>query len=81
MKNILTYLLLIALLIMLQACGKNKKETATANGSETERNSQPNLGYRSAPLIKVDELQFKDLNRNGQLDKYEDWRLTPAERS
>jgi len=32
-------------------------------------------------LIKVDDLSFKDLNRNGTLDPYEDWRLTPEERA
>jgi beta-glucosidase len=39
---------------------------------------QPVLGHRSAPLLTVDGLQFKDLNKNGKLDPYEDWRL-PAE--
>jgi beta-glucosidase len=39
---------------------------------------QPILGHRSAPLLKVDGLTFKDLNRNGKLDPYEDWRL-PSE--
>src|SRR6476619_6550477 len=42
---------------------------------------QPVLGYRSAAILKVDGLQFKDLNRNGKLDKYEDWRLSNEERS
>ncbi|MFM2232047.1 MAG: hypothetical protein RJB31_748, partial [Bacteroidota bacterium] len=37
---------------------------------------QPSLGYRSAKLINVGKLQFKDLNRNGKLDAYEDWRLS-----
>lgn len=37
---------------------------------------QPMLGYRSAKLINVGKLQFKDLNRNGKLDAYEDWRLS-----
>jgi beta-glucosidase len=36
------------------------------------------LGHRSAPLLTVDGLTFKDLDRNGKLDPYEDWRL-PAE--
>ena len=36
---------------------------------------QPTLGHRSAPLLTVDGLTFKDLNRNGKLDPYEDWRL------
>ncbi len=39
---------------------------------------QPVLGVRSARIIEADGLQFKDLNQNGRLDRYEDWRL-PAE--
>ena len=42
---------------------------------------QPVLGTRSAKLLTVNGMQFKDLNRNGQLDKYEDWRLTNDERA
>ena len=42
---------------------------------------QPELGTRSATILKVNGFQFKDLNKNGQLDKYEDWRLSPDERS
>jgi len=36
---------------------------------------QPQLGYRTAKTIKVNGFEFKDLNKNGKLDKYEDWRL------
>ncbi len=36
---------------------------------------QPQLGYRSIKTIKDKGLEFKDLNKNGKLDKYEDWRL------
>jgi beta-glucosidase len=42
---------------------------------------QPELGHRSAPVLKQDGLEFKDLNRNGRLDVYEDRRRTPAERA
>lgn len=42
---------------------------------------QPLLGHRSVEILKVDKLEFKDLNKNGKLDKYEDWRLSPEERS
>jgi beta-glucosidase len=42
---------------------------------------QPELGHRSAPLLTVDGFQFKDLDRNGKLDPYEDWRLTPEVRA
>jgi len=31
------------------------------------------LGHRSTPLLTVDGLTFKDLDRNGKLDPYEDW--------
>ena len=42
---------------------------------------QPQLGYRSAKILVINGLQFKDLNRNGILDKYEDWRLSNNERA
>ena len=32
-------------------------------------------------LIEQDGLFFKDLSRDGKLDKYEDWRLSPEERA
>jgi beta-glucosidase len=47
----------------------------------TSTPSQPALGHRSVPVINVDGLQFKDLNRNGKLDPYEDWRLPAADRA
>jgi beta-glucosidase len=42
------------------------------------------LGYSPSSGIKiitVDGLAFKDLNKNGKLDKYEDWRLPIEERA
>lgn len=42
---------------------------------------QPVLGYRTVAILKISGLEFKDLNRNGKLDKYEDWRLSNEERS
>ncbi len=42
------------------------------------------LGYSTASGIKlltVDGFAFKDLNKNGRLDKYEDWRLPVAARA
>ena len=35
---------------------------------------QPELGARKVDIIKVGKYQFKDLNKNGKLDVYEDWR-------
>ena len=42
------------------------------------RQNGPTLGYSPASGIQIlykDNLAFKDLNRNGALDPYEDWRL------
>ena len=32
-------------------------------------------------ILEQDGYKFKDLNKNGELDPYEDWRLTPEERT
>ena len=42
---------------------------------------QPVLQARVKEIIEVDGYQFKDLNDNGELDAYEDWRLSPEERA
>jgi beta-glucosidase len=42
---------------------------------------QPDLQVRKKKLIEVEGLAFKDLNNNGKLDPYEDWRLSPQERA
>ena len=38
---------------------------------------QPRLTYIEGvtPILEVDGYKFKDMNKNGQLDPYEDWRL------
>ena len=36
---------------------------------------------RVKPLVEQDGLLFRDLNNNGVLDPYEDWRLSPEERA
>lgn len=43
--------------------------------------AQPVLGTRAAPVLQVGGLRFRDLNRSGALDPYEDWRLTPDARA
>ena len=42
---------------------------------------QPELVARVKDIIEVDGYQFKDMNDNGELDPYEDWRLTAEERA
>lgn len=43
--------------------------------------AQAQLGSRGVPIIMVDSVRFKDLNRNGTLEPFEDWRLTPTARA
>ena len=69
-KNVTILIASILVIIMLASC---------AGGKETK--PQPVLGTRSVAIIEKRGLKFKDLNKNGKLDKYEDWRLTPEERS
>lgn len=47
----------------------------------TLQQEQPILGRRSVKIIDVGGLKFRDLNKNGKLDKYEDWRLSASVRS
>ena len=42
---------------------------------------QAELGVRSVSIIKKGGLQFKDLNKNGKLDVYEDWRQPVEKRA
>ena len=46
----------------------------------THRYEQPELGARKVQIITEGDYQFKDLNKNGALDAYEDWRLPMEER-
>jgi beta-glucosidase len=41
---------------------------------------QPIINSRVAPILQINGLLFKDLNKNGKLDVYEDWRRPIAER-
>lgn len=67
-KRLLSILPLILLLSLAQAQNKTTKK-------------QPVLGHRSVQLITADGFEFKDLNKNGKLDKYEDWRLSNETRA
>lgn len=42
---------------------------------------QPKLTYRQMPILQFGKWHFKDLNRNGTLDPYEDWRLDAETRA
>lgn len=54
---------------------------ATTLNGLAQSPKQPVLGVRSVPVLTIGNGKFKDLNRNGRLDPYEDWRLPAAGRS
>lgn len=53
-------------------------QAAAESSAPASAPAQPALGTRTAPVLTEAGLRFRDLNRNGTLDPYEDWRL-PAE--
>ena len=55
-----------------------------ADFSTVQNSGGATLGYSpdsGVKILNVKGLKFKDLNRNGKLDKYEDWRLSPQKRA
>ena len=72
-KYIIPLNLMFGFLVL--SCG-NKKENTLKAGQ-----SQQKLEYRTVKTLDIDGLTFKDLNKNNQLDVYEDWRLSADERS
>jgi beta-glucosidase len=69
---------LIALAAFAVSAGTPAVSSKTAKGTDVV---QPPLGTRSAPVIEINGLRFRDLNRDGILSPYEDWRLTPETRA
>jgi len=59
-------------------------EAASLNFKTVSNNNGPTLGYSpnsGIKIITINGQHFKDLNKNGKLDKYEDWRLDVEERA
>ncbi|KQV62881.1 MULTISPECIES: glycoside hydrolase family 3 protein [unclassified Caulobacter] len=54
---------------------------AVAAGSSALAASQPELGVRDGKVVAVDGLRFRDLDRDGRLSPFEDWRLAPEQRA
>ena len=50
-------------------------------GLATRMAAQPDLGSREKPTIALGGLRFRDLNGDGSLAQYEDWRLSPEKRA
>lgn len=78
------FILLLVAASVAQAQTKLVETNLTDKIKVIKVNDQIALGYSTASgvqIIKQDGLPFKDLNKNGKLDKYEDWRLTVAQRA
>jgi beta-glucosidase len=69
--------LLIAFLVFAQSIGSAQVTRPT----QPARTTQPTLGSRSAPVIQQSGRHFRDLNRNGVVDPFEDWRLYDNQRA
>lgn len=77
-----SYTLPIGTLLLTAACAPSVQEIP-CDGYTLVHQNGPTLGYSpnsGVLLLKQEGLAFKDLNRNGQLDPYEDWRLDIEQR-
>lgn len=77
--------LAISILVLASCTGARWTEVQTENGYNliTQKKGQT-LGYTPGSgvvILEVDGQAFKDMNRNGTLDPYEDWRLSAYERA
>lgn len=76
----------LAALVALSGCSSAPRWSETESGTiriVTNRGGQT-LGYSTTSgvtLLTIDRFAFKDLNRNGELDPYEDWRRSVDERA
>jgi beta-glucosidase len=78
--------LCISTLLVMSSCDTGPRWSESESGNirtVTNRGGQT-LGYvttSGVSLLTVDRFAFKDLNQNGELDPYEDWRLSADERA
>lgn len=83
-KNFPTAVFLIMLFLLMTSCGPKWTETERNGLNIVNNKSGQTLGYSpesGVSILTVDRFGFKDLNKNGTLDKYEDWRLPSEERA
>ena len=75
-------IILILAASLLLACTPNEIRVEEHDGYTTIHQTKgPVLGYSSVPILHVNGLAFKDLNQDGELQPYEDWRLNPEKRA
>ncbi|KUJ60899.1 beta-glucosidase [Flavobacteriaceae bacterium CRH] len=67
-----------AFLISASAQAQQENFTIVKNNKGADLGYSPESGIK---ILTVSGKKFKDLNKNGKLDKYEDWRLSADERA
>lgn len=75
----ITCVLRISALLLFVSCTQVKE--MDCGYRELTQKGGPVLTYVDIPLLHDSGRVFKDHNRNGELDAYEDWRLSPEERA
>lgn len=84
MKTYKALFIVLAMILSSHVYSQKWTEAKSGNVSIITNKGGQTLGYSASSGIKiltVDGFAFKDLNKNGKLDKYEDWRLSWDERA
>ena len=82
--SLLICLTFLAIVFSTIGCGSKWSEIENTGFRVVTNQGGQTLGYSpesGIQLLTVDRYAFKDLNRNGSLDPYEDWRLSVEERA
>ncbi len=75
---------ILASLFLAYGCSPKWTEDDKGDYKLVHNEAGQSLGYSATSgvqILTVDRLAFKDLNKNGKLDAYEDWRLPVDERA
>lgn len=75
---------MVLVLLALNGCGQKWTESTSDGFHKVQNPGGQDLGYSpesGVSLLTVNRYAFKDLNQNGSLDPYEDWRLSSDERA
>ncbi len=74
----------LAAIVLATSCSPKFAEENKGDYTIVKNEDGSTLGYNpisEVKLLTVDQYAFKDLNKNGTLDAYEDWRLSADERA
>lgn len=84
MKSMYKYILLSLIVLSIISCAPKWTESEN-EGLNTVINTDGEILVYSqtseVKILEVDRFGFKDLNKNNELDAYEDWRLSTEERA